>query len=300
MASDNQIDDETSPPELRAEVRPLPPRFRKSRVWIASVALAAFALFSWYAYQQATRTGEQTVAPLIAADEQPTRAKPEEPGGMEIPHQDKSVYERLGTEEPPPKVETLLPPPETPMEKPGAEQQTAAAPPPPPAPPTQAKAAAPVPPAASEAKASAPADEMAKVAPAAGPGGPAGAAKTPEAAAASAAPPTAIPTTTAMPTMTTAAATAPGAAAPQATEGGRYRIQISAVRSEQAAETEWKRVKATHGDLLGNLTPNIVRVDLGAKGTFYRVQAGALTEAAARDLCAELKKRKADCIVVKP
>ena len=110
MASDNQIDDETSPPELRAEVRPLPPRFRKSRVWIAGVALAAFGLFSWYAYQQATRTGEQTVAPLIAADEQPTRAKPEAPGGVDIPHQDKSVYERLGPAERPPKAETRHPP----------------------------------------------------------------------------------------------------------------------------------------------------------------------------------------------
>ena len=107
-----------------------------------------------------------------------------------------------------------------------------------------------------------------------------------------------MPATT---TMTAGAeAATPGAAAPEATEGGRYRIQVSALRSEQSAEAEWKRVKAAYGDLLSNLTPNIVRVDLGAKGTFYRVQAGALTETAARDLCAELKKRKADCIVVKP
>jgi cell division septation protein DedD len=295
------MDDGTTPPELRAEARPLPPRFRKSRVWVAGLALAAFAVFSLYAYRQATKTGEQTVAPLIAADEQPTRAKPEEPGGMEIPHQDKSIYERLGTEEPPPKVETLLPPPEAPMPKPAAPEQTAGAPSSPSAS-TEAPAAVPAPP-------SPPADgkELAKVAPSAAPAAtpPAAPAEAAQSAApaapgesAPATPPASTATTTT--TTTTAAATTPGAAAPQAAAGGAYRIQLSAVRNEQAAETEWKRLQKSHADLLGSLSLSIVRADLGAKGTFYRVQAGALSETAARDLCAELKRRKAECLVVKP
>ncbi|MGB8275132.1 MAG: hypothetical protein WCF16_07680, partial [Alphaproteobacteria bacterium] len=152
MPSDvNENSDENgNPPELRAEPRPVQPRFRRSRMWIAVVALAAFGGFTWYAYKQAIKTGEQTVAPLIAADEQPTRAKPEEPGGMEVPHQDKSVYERMGSQEPPPKVETLLPPPETPMERPAPPQESKAMTgmPPTATPPASETSAAAMPPAA--------------------------------------------------------------------------------------------------------------------------------------------------------
>jgi hypothetical protein len=85
-----------------------------------------------------------------------------------------------------------------------------------------------------------------------------------------------------------------------ATAGGAYWVQLSAVRSEQATETEWKRLRKLHGDLLGGLSLNVVKADLGARGTFYRIQAGALSEAAAHDLCAELRKGNAQCFVVEP
>ena len=44
-----------------------------------------------------------------------------------------------------------------------------------------------------------------------------------------------------------------------------------------------------------------VRVDLGDKGIFYRIQAGTLADAGkAEQTCNELKRRKLGCILVKP
>ena len=58
-------------------------------------------------------------------------------------------------------------------------------------------------------------------------------------------------------------------------------------------------MQKAHSDLLSSLSVTVVKVDLTGKGTFYRVQAGALSESAAKELCSQLKKRKAECIVVK-
>ncbi|HLF58273.1 MAG TPA: hypothetical protein VI732_01450, partial [Alphaproteobacteria bacterium] len=108
-------------PELMSERRDMPRRFSRGRLWVTAVALVAFAGFSWYAYRQATKAGEEGVAPLIKAEEGPTRVKPDEPGGMDVPHQDKSVYERVGSDEPAStKIESLLPEPEAPMPHPAA------------------------------------------------------------------------------------------------------------------------------------------------------------------------------------
>ena len=57
----------------------------------------------------------------------------------------------------------------------------------------------------------------------------------------------------------------------------------------------------TDADLFGGLRSSVVRVDLGRKGVFYRLQAGPLAdEAAARALCSRAKQRKLGCIVVRP
>jgi len=277
MTSD--MDDLQRPPELMAERREMPRRFSRSRVWVAGLALVAFAGFSWYAYRQATKVGEEGVAPLITAQEGPSRVKPDEPGGMAVPHQDKSVYGRLGNEEPAStKVESLLPEPEAPMPRPAASTPVTVAstttdraapsalPPPPP-------------PSAAEAK------SAAKIAPAAG-----AAAKPAEAAPAKAAKETKV---------AAAAPAASTAAAPAAKAAGSYRVQLAALRSEAGANTEWKRLQKSFPELLGGLPLTVQKVALPGKGTFYRVQAGALTESAAKKLCAELKRHKAGCLVVK-
>ncbi len=78
-----------------------------------------------------------------------------------------------------------------------------------------------------------------------------------------------------------------------------WRIQIAAVASAKAAKKEWQRIASANDDLLSRLKLDILRADLGARGVFYRVQAGPLaSEAEARDVCAALLRRKVNCFVV--
>ena len=81
-----------------------------------------------------------------------------------------------------------------------------------------------------------------------------------------------------------------------------YRVQLAAVRSADTAESEWMRLKKKNEDLLGGLTLDVIKIDLGAdKGIFYRLRAGPLaSEAAAKNLCEQLSVRKIGCLIVRP
>ena len=78
-----------------------------------------------------------------------------------------------------------------------------------------------------------------------------------------------------------------------------WRIQIAAVASTKAAKKEWRRIASANEDLLSKLKLDIRRADLGARGIFYRVQAGTLeSESEARDVCKALLERKVSCFIV--
>src|SRR5205823_464748 len=77
---------------------------------------------------------------------------------------------------------------------------------------------------------------------------------------------------------------------------GPVRIQLASLHSPEAAKEEWSRLKREHPNTLGKLTAVAVRVDLGDKGVWYRVQTQVFDNAAAADrLCADLKKQKIGC-----
>jgi hypothetical protein len=62
----------------------------------------------------------------------------------------------------------------------------------------------------------------------------------------------------------------------------------------------WKKLTSKHPNVFANLEPDIVRADLGNKGVLYRLRAGPIdSEAKARSLCADLRRRKVDCLVVR-
>jgi len=90
----------------------------------------------------------------------------------------------------------------------------------------------------------------------------------------------------------------PAAPAAVAAKGGGWLVQLGALRSEADAKTAWAKVRGAHGDLLGQLTSDIVRVELGDKGVFWRVRAGPLNEAQARTLCSALTKQGQGCLIV--
>ena len=80
-----------------------------------------------------------------------------------------------------------------------------------------------------------------------------------------------------------------------------FRVQLAALRSRADAEVAWRRLKRANGDLLGALDAEIMRVDLGDRGVFYRVRVGPLASAAkASTLCSRLMANNLDCLVVRP
>jgi cell division septation protein DedD len=162
----------------------------------------------------------------------------------------------------PPQVEKLLPPPEIPLPRPAPSGEAASA--------TPAAPAVPVTPAV------------------------------PPPAPPPAAPATAAPATTAPGVAAVPPPPAPAPPAPAAAVTG-YRLQLGALRSEDAARQEWEKLKKAHGDLLGGLNAAWPRADLGERGIYYRIQAGPVGDvAAAEHLCGELKRRNVGCILVRP
>ncbi len=84
-------------------------------------------------------------------------------------------------------------------------------------------------------------------------------------------------------------------------EAGAFRIQLGSRDSATAADAEWRRLRGRHRDLLEALRPQVRRTDQGAKGVFYRLQAGPLASAGrAKGLCETLARRNVRCLVVTP
>lgn len=76
------------------------------------------------------------------------------------------------------------------------------------------------------------------------------------------------------------------------------RVQIGSFRSASDATSAWDKTVAAHQELIGQRQPYIVEADLGARGTFYRLQIGPLHSAnEAKTLCNALKARGQDCIL---
>lgn len=242
---------------------------RSRRVFVILLALLAMAGASggFLAFYRAmTRAAAPQAVPLLRADTEPTRHRPDSPGGMQIPGQGTLVLDGGHGE---PKVEQLLPPPEAPLPRPTATDDS----PPPASPPIATPTAEVLPPP--------PAPPTAAPEPQRAPS------PSPPARVAAAAPPP-------------VAAAAPPPPTP-AIEGRGYRLQIGAVRSPEAATHEWERLKRLHADVLGGLEFTAQRVDLGERGIFYRIQAGPVADAAKAERdCSALKQRGVGCILVKP
>jgi len=288
-----------------------PPK-RRGRLLAAMIALFAIGGFGgvlWYAYSQGQRSAD-AVAPILKADGEPTRLKPEQPGGMVVPHQDKLVLNSMQqAARPGQQAERLLPPAEAPL-----PQTTRTAPPPAASVPLAPPPAAPAPPPPQPVpQMAAPSPMVPPTPPAATPAPPptttgslvALPAPPPVPPASSASAPTpSVPTPpapTPPPQMAARPPTpAPPPAAPRISSGsGDWRVQLGSFPAADQANAQWDRLKRAHAELQP-LGPTTVRVDLGDKGVWYRLQAGPLNEPAARALCDDLKSKKRDCLVVRP
>ena len=214
--------------------------------------------------------------PVIKADDTPVKIKPDDRGGMQIPNQDKLVYNEMegdkGTAQP--RTERLLAPPEEPVQ-PNAPLMS--------------------PPKTVEP----PPSSMVKAEP---PPAPPAVAAAPRVPVIAAPPPIKAPTAPKMAAVEappTAPVAAAKKAAPAPVAAGNYLVQLGAVRSAEEADKEWNRIKKANGDVLTGLSLDVMQVELPGKGTYWRIRAGTMAEAAAKSVCQQMSSRNQGCIVVR-
>jgi tetratricopeptide (TPR) repeat protein len=97
----------------------------------------------------------------------------------------------------------------------------------------------------------------------------------------------------------TPAVTVATARSPQPGGGGRYKVQLGAFRAPNIAAKAWDEISSRHETLVASLDHTIEEADLGARGIYYRLQAGSFeTLADAKTRCAAFAANRIDCIVV--
>jgi hypothetical protein len=236
-------------------------------ICVALLAFAGFAGVAWYAKTQGQKDSS-SVVPVIRADRGPVKTRPEKPGGLDVPNQDKLVFTQITPETEKPKVERLLPPPEEPMARPAAAQPK--------------KAAVPVPPSGPLVP------DVPKVS--SRPGG---------------APPRPDMTVEAEGTAKKKGgeiAVLPNPKLIDKKPGkGVFHVQFGAVKSRAGAAKEAARITQAHSAILGKLRVAATRAELGNRGVFYRLRAGPIPLRETADmLCRKFAARKIRCIVIKP
>ncbi len=306
--------------------------FRWVQVGIVFLALAGFFGLAWYAYKSGEEVDEKSIE-VIKADTTPVKEAPANPGGMQIPNQDKTVYNLInGGKTDKPVVERILPATEEPMPRDGetetwmndklknktmAEADTANAAPSAPSPAPAKDADAPLAP-ISELNADGtkkeqfnPAKEVASAVVAPVPATPAPAAPAlaaPVAAPAPAAEVTkeavkeAAPTPTPVPAAVKPAETKSVAEPPAATSAKlpKIRVQLAAYKSEADAKKDWTKISKKFSNEFAGKQDYIVRVDLGDKGIFYRLQVAPFdSKNAAEDFCKTLSNANQGCLLAK-
>lgn len=82
---------------------------------------------------------------------------------------------------------------------------------------------------------------------------------------------------------------------------GPHLVQLASFRKISQADGAWRRLVKSNRDLLGAYTARVERADLGdGKGVYFRLRVGPFANRAeAAALCARLKAREVDCIVVR-
>lgn len=270
---------------------------------IALLVLAAFGGVVWLAYQRGVQQGHAEVPRVIAAEQGPVKVPPVSAGGTPTPYTGLKIYQQPAPSnedadsnsaapqpaaapatKPAPVAAMPAPSPSMPAEAPATTLplKVVAVPAVTPAQtkPAPVKAAAAQPPLAPyqiEAPEPLPA-KSAPVTPA-------------RTAPVASAPPARIAPVAAAPVVTARVATAP--------PSGGGLLQIGSYKSEADANTAWTAYKAKHASLLAGASPNVMQVDLAAKGTWYRLRIVAGDKSAAASLCEKLKAEGAVCIPTK-
>jgi len=243
----------------------------------SAVVFVLFVAVVYNTFQLGVRERDQS--PVIAADAEPYRVAPEDPGGYETPDQDLSAYElREGgddaaSETPPPARDVQEEPVTAPAEPdrlPALQVETANA------------------------------DQM--DAPATDVGASEPAASDPEPSTPPRQDPPARTETVQRPPEPQAPVAEPDPAPVRtvAALDGAYVAQIGAFRSQEDAESGWIAFTARFSDVAVGYAPDIQRADLGDRGVFHRLRVAAFASRQdAAEFCATLDARGQACLVAR-
>jgi cell division septation protein DedD len=264
---------------------------------IALLVLAAFAGVVYLAYTEGVQKGRSDAPRVITAQPGPAKVAPTDAGGTVTPYKGLKIYEQPAPMDedsanedsaPPPPTDVapqkaaiatattgVLPPPVKPVATVAAITPLAAKPAPEPVakPPVKTAATTTQPVATAAPKSLTPATTPAAK--------PATTAATKPAV-------TAVPKPAPVDTKPLPAATTPAATAPAASSGS-YVLQIGAYKSQAEANAAFASLKAKNPAAMSGFSPNVKQVDLGEKGTWYRLRVGSFSDKeAAAALCSRL------------
>jgi cell division septation protein DedD len=86
-----------------------------------------------------------------------------------------------------------------------------------------------------------------------------------------------------------------------ATTSAGVRAQLGSLRSHEGASRELSRLSRLYADVLTRMELTISRIDLGERGTFYRILTGPFpSRAEAGALCQRLGSNQAGCVLIAP
>ena len=275
-------------------------------------ALVGFIWLAWHAYMSGSTTYDPAEAELVKAEATPYKEVPQDPGGWQAPHRDKTIYEvidRGNGQKTPNVAEHLSAAPEEPMEVPApsakkegsvqtgssstwmnaklrddgteipltdAERQKV----------LREEGKQPVKKETVTAPVPAPAATQATAAP------------TTPVITDDELKPVPAPVATAPKVATPAKApVAPAAVKPVEAASGTARIQLGAFRTEVEAAAHVKHLGNRVPGVLAGKSTTVERADLGEKGIYYRLFALGFSKPAATDACARIKAARLDCLV---
>jgi hypothetical protein len=244
---------------------------------LTTIMLLSLLGIIWYAYPRGADKYTDVDVPVVKADTTPIKALPDDPGGMEIRHQDSTVFDPLEKNSAA-EVEKLLPAPEEPLVR---DRMT--------------KADEPVKPTETPVKmepklnlelqmkdAGSGTEKVVPVQP-----------PTPASAMAK-------PAAPAKPAPAAVAASVPVPASATPVVAGQFKIQLGSYRDMEGAEKDWKRLQKKYPDFFMKQEMKTVQVDLPGKGIYHRLFAVNLPQERAHDVCAVLQiDSPGGCIVSK-
>lgn len=246
---------------------------------IALIVLAAFGAVVYLAYQRGLQQGHSDVPHTILAEAGPAKVAPGNPGGTQTPYTGLKIYQQHAPSEEEAGADTAPPPPSNDALKP---QPPVATTPPPPV------ATAPVKPEAAPAQ-----KPQAMVTPPPAAATPKPVPVKPTPAPAKPAPVAAKPEP--VPAKPEPVVAQPPVEVPAATPAaGSSLLQIGAYKSQAEADAAWVAYKRKHAGVAG-LSSDVKQVDLGVKGTWFRLRVVA-PKADAGSICDKLKAEGDACI----